>query len=170
MASNNNNILRRDRDRGLNPKDAIGVTKVPLSIVPYSAIVGMALGLHSGGTKYGPFNYRDIPVQTHIYIEAALGHCMSWADGEDYDEESGLSHLYLALSTIAIIIDGLVAGNIIDTRHTLSKPGAGTFSRSLDTTKHRVLADPEKLKELMKRPYVKSVGVNKGEEEEAADD
>lgn len=141
----------------INPKDFIGATKVPLSLVPFSAVAGMAMGLQVGGVKYGPFNWRDVPVQSHIYIEAAIGHCASYTDGEDIDPESGISHLYLALATIAIIIDGTVSGLIKDTRHTKGKKGAGSFSRSVG----KLIGDPERIKEWLSKPYTKSIGVDR---------
>lgn len=133
----------------INPKDAIGVTKIPLSIVPWAAVGGMSLALLDGASKYGPFNWRDIPVQSHIYIEAGLGHLMSYADGEDNAQDSGLHHLYHTMACCAILIDAIQSGCLKDTRHTLNKPGTGTFSR--DPLSY--LGDPDKIKELLKRPW-----------------
>jgi len=142
-------LQKQSQATGVNPKDLIGVRKIPLSIVPYSAVAGMALALLDGASKYGPFNYRDIPVQNHIYGEAGLGHFMSWLDGEDNAQDSGLHHLYHAMACAAIIIDGTVQGTIKETRHSFGKPGPGTFSRD----PFKQLGDPDKIKELLERKW-----------------
>jgi hypothetical protein len=116
----------------------------------------LALAMHEGGTKYGPFNYRDVPVAAHIYVDAALGHIMAYADGEDLDPDSGIHHLGKAMACCAILIDGIITNRVKDDRHTLNKPGQGSFSR--DPLKYPQLVDPQKIKALLRKPYTKSIG------------
>ncbi len=152
-------VEQQSKETGVNPKDLIGVQKLPLAIVPWTAVGGMCLALLDGASKYGPFNWRDIPVQSHIYIEAALGHLMSYADGEDNAQDSGLHHLYHAMACCAIILDAIQADRLGDTRYTVGKPGIGSFTR--DPTKYQ--GDPEKIKELLKRPWRQtSIGSDNG--------
>jgi hypothetical protein len=140
-----------DVSEAINPKDLIGAKKIPLSIIPAPALMELAMALLEGATKYGPFNYRAIPVQSHVYIEAAIGHLLSYQDGEDIDTDSGLHHVTKCMACCAIIIDCLHTGTIKDTRPTRSLPGAGSFSR--DPSK--VLGDQMKIKALLSKPWVK---------------
>lgn len=110
--------LRKSRARttGNNPKDRYGLAKVPLSLIPSSAKVFMAMGLGEGARKYGPFNWRVEPVQSRIYLEAAMRHLELLLDGEDFDRDTGLHHGCFVLSSMAIYLDAMVYGSLIDNR------------------------------------------------------
>lgn len=110
--------LRKSRAniQGNNPKDRYGLAKVPFSLIPSSASVFMALGLKHGAQKYGPFNWRVEPVQGRVYLEAAKRHLELLLDGEDFDRDTGLHHGAFILSTIAIYLDAMVCGTLIDNR------------------------------------------------------
>lgn len=99
-----------------NPKDLIGAKKPRLSLVPSSAIIHMAQAMTNGADKYGPYNWRDMKVQSGIYIDAALRHIMSYFDGEEVAKDSGVKHLAHAMACIAIIIDAEENNCLIDTR------------------------------------------------------
>ena len=43
-----------------NPKDAIGATKIPLGLVPATALAYQALAHYEGKGKYGGWNWRAI--------------------------------------------------------------------------------------------------------------
>ena len=53
-----------------NPKTAIGVTKVPLHLVPPSAKHFLAMALADGAKKYGPFNWREHAISVSTYVAA----------------------------------------------------------------------------------------------------
>jgi hypothetical protein len=137
-------------ERGVNPKDAIGATKIPFSIIPMPALMDLALAMQEGAGKYGPFNYRAVPVQMHIYLEAAWGHITSCINGEDIDLDSGLHHVAKCMACCAIILDGLHNGTIIDTRPSKNLPGSTAFSRD----PQKVLGDPGRIRDLMRKPWV----------------
>lgn len=116
-----------------NPKSAFGATKPDLSLIPPSASIYMALGFGNGAEKYGPYNYRENGVAARVYVAAAIRHLLSWQDGEELDgidpetgqmrlDEagnplgSGLPHLGHALASIAIIVDAIETGNLVDNR------------------------------------------------------
>lgn len=102
--------------KGNNPKDRMGLAKVPFSLIPSSAQVFMAMGLKVGAAKYGPFNWRIEPVQGRVYLEAAQRHLLLLLDGEDFDRDTGYHHGSFVLSTMAIYLDAMVHGTLIDNR------------------------------------------------------
>jgi hypothetical protein len=104
-----------------NPKDKIGAKKPRLSLVPPSGLVYAALAMANGADKYGPYNWREKKVQAMIYLEAAQRHILSFQDGEECAQDSGVPHLGHALACLLIIIDAKETGNLIDNR---PKPGA----------------------------------------------
>jgi hypothetical protein len=117
-----------------NPKTLTGNSKVPiLSVVPPASIIAQATAMRYGaffaprvdGTRgYGPYNWRDQPIEAHIYTDAAMRHLMQWFDGEEgetiRDEEGReidhVSHLAFALATIGILLDAKHSGTLIDDR------------------------------------------------------
>lgn len=139
-------------EKGINPKDLIGSKKLPLSLVPPSAIMGLSLALKEGAGKYGPYNWRDIPIRESIYLEACLGHINALIDGEDVDEDSGLWHVYKAQACLAIIADAYLSNTLIDDRHTKKRLHRGGFSR--DPSK--VFGDLDRIKHLIEQPVRES--------------
>lgn len=117
-----------------NPKTLTGQQKVPvLSVVPPASLIAQATAMRYGaffaprvdGKKgYGPYNWRDQPIEAHIYIDAALRHLMQWWDGDDfeivYDDQGrmidSVSHLAFALATIGILLDARANATLIDDR------------------------------------------------------
>jgi len=99
-----------------NPKDLAARKKVPLWLVPPALTIGAAEGLADGAKKYGPYNYRDIPVQYSVYIEAIERHIAALKDGEDLAQDSQIHHVKHIAAGCAIILDCLGHGNLIDDR------------------------------------------------------
>lgn len=111
---------------GVNPKDRIGASKVDLTVIPYPALVQMALGLMEGVTNYGPYNWRKEPVQLRTYLAAALRHIGAFLEDEQVDPLSEVHHLGHAMACCAIIIDAMNIGSYVDDR-----PIKGTGSNSI---------------------------------------
>lgn len=105
-----------------NPKQKFGDKKLPIHRVPPAAICAMARGLGEGAAKYGPFNWRDQPVELLTYYGGTMRHLLAWLDGEDVDPDSatGKTHLDGAIASLAILIDAVESGCGIDNR---PKPG-----------------------------------------------
>lgn len=117
-----------------NPKTLTGQQKVPvLSVIPPASIIAQATAMRyeaffaprvDGSKGYGPYNWRDQPIEAHIYIDAAICHLMQWWDGDEAklisDDEGRIigevSHLAFALATIGILIDARANGTCIDDR------------------------------------------------------
>ena len=116
------NLPHRDGSRecqpvkSTNPKRAQGQTKPPLHLVPDAAVVGMAMAFKDGAAKYGPFNWRDDPVDTTTYIAAARRHIALYFNGQRDASDSGVHNLAGAMACLAILLDSEAQGTLIDDR------------------------------------------------------
>lgn len=99
-----------------DPKQAAGELKAPLCLLPRVFVEAVAWALKTGATKYGAWNWRKTEVPVATYISASLRHLHAYADGEDIDPESGLSHLAHVGANVAIILDAARAGTLVDDR------------------------------------------------------
>lgn len=115
--------MKIDTERGAvskatttNPKDLLGSGKVSLTCVPPVALLHEACALMTGDWKYGAYNWRAKPVVARIYIDAALRHIHAWFDGEEYAQDSGVHHLGHARACMAILLDAMETGNLVDDR------------------------------------------------------
>lgn len=115
--------LRPTTEVGSNPKDELGILKVPLGLVSPVANTLQAVCMQDGLEKYGPYNYRVAKVQALIYLEAAKRHIDALIDGEDFDPITGKPHIGYALATLQIIADAWINGNLIDNRPVPGKTG-----------------------------------------------
>lgn len=110
-----------------NPKDAVGATKLPLDLVPATAIAMASLAHLDGALKYGAWNWRDAGVRSSIYVAAAIRHIQKWNNGEECDKDSGVHHLGHALACLNILVDSMAQGNLNDDR-----PPSVEISRFMD--------------------------------------
>lgn len=99
-----------------NPKDVIGVNKLPLHLWPETATAHGCLALLDGALKYGRSNFRAVGVRSSIYYDAARRHLNAWFEGEDIAPDSGVHHLGHALACLAILLDCEAAGILHDDR------------------------------------------------------
>lgn len=99
-----------------NPKDAVGIKRVPFSTVPANVTAEVGLAMLEGALKYGRHNYRVIGVRASVYYDAALRHLTRWWEGEDIDPDSGLPHLVKALASLYVVRDSQHMGNLVDDR------------------------------------------------------
>jgi hypothetical protein len=116
-----------------NPKDAYGEAKVDLSLCPPAAMVYMALGMMEGARKYGAWNFRQTKIKAMVYTAAAVRHIKKWEDGQNIDEESLKEELGHAMASLAILIDAIENGNLIDNR-----PPKGNMAELLNKWKKPV--------------------------------
>jgi hypothetical protein len=99
-----------------NPKQAYGDTKVGLSSVPLGPLYALAAAMSEGGMKYGRHNYRVMGCKHSTYFDAAVGHLVSWFEGEDIDEDSGVHHLIKAAASCLVMYDSILMKNSNDDR------------------------------------------------------
>lgn len=100
----------------INPKDACGIAKVPLSTISAPVLAEVGVAMLEGALKYGRHNYRVSGVRASVYYDAVGRHMMAWWEGEDDDPDSGLPHLAKAIAGLAVIRDSVIRGNWIDDR------------------------------------------------------
>jgi hypothetical protein len=103
--------------KGIDPKGKAGALKTPLHLIPPAASREIAPVHAHGAEKYGPYNWRDTPVQSLTYVAAIMRHLDAWRDGQDLDPESGLSHLAHIGANINIMLDAKACGMLVDNRH-----------------------------------------------------
>lgn len=107
-----------------NPKDCVGIQKVPIrSRVPAPVVGEIALALLEGARKYGAFNWRVAGVRASVYVDALGRHVDAWWDGEDTDPDSGLSHVTKAIATLVVLRDAMLQDKWNDDRPPRSKAG-----------------------------------------------
>lgn len=104
-----------------NPKDALGIRRVSMSVLPAGVMLEAALGMMEGAAKYGRHNYRAMGVQASVYYDATMGHLMDWWEGEDIDPDSGLSHVTKAIDSLIVLRDAMLQGRFTDNRPPRSK-------------------------------------------------
>jgi|GEM_PF-2706400 len=117
------------KDKGTNPKTLMGRRKVPmLSVIPPAALVhlgtAMRYGAHEspradGSVGYGPYNWRDQPVEASVYVDAAFRHISEYWDGQEVDRDSKVHHLAHAMATLAILLDAIENETCKDDRPTV---------------------------------------------------
>lgn len=78
--------------------------KVRMDLIPVSMLTGVGKVLTFGAKKYGDRNWEAGIKWSRVYA-AALRHLMAWWGGEEYDQESGLPHLYHATCCLAFLIE-----------------------------------------------------------------
>ena len=66
--------------------------KPPMGLLPWKALTEIAKVLDFGAKKYNSYNWAKGMKWSRLY-DAALRHLSVWIEGEDKDQETGLSHL-----------------------------------------------------------------------------
>lgn len=110
-------ITSKDTTGGsLNPKDFVGIKKVPFSTIPAEVTAEVGLAFLEGALKYGKHNWRVSGVRASVYYDALLRHVTDWWEGTDSDPDSGLNHLVKGLACLYILRDSQRVGRLIDDR------------------------------------------------------
>lgn len=118
----------------INPKDAIGATKLPLHLWPSEATALGCLGMLEGALKYGRNNFiAGEGVIASIYIAAAKRHLEAWFEGEENAPDTGTPHLANALATIAIIVKCQAHGTLIDDRNYSPAARGALYRKFIDS-------------------------------------
>ena len=99
-----------------NPKDRLGIKKVPQSVLPSGPLMEMGLGMLEGALKYGSHNYRAIGVRASVYYDATERHLKAFWEGQDLDPDSGLPHIVKAMCCLLILRDAQMMGKCVDDR------------------------------------------------------
>ena len=76
--------------------------KLPLDLIAYDAVRGTAKVLAFGAEKYAPRNWEKGINYSRVFA-ALQRHITAWWEGEDYDQETNLSHLHHAACCIMFL-------------------------------------------------------------------
>jgi len=128
-----------------NPKDAVGQLKPQLNLIPPSAQILESVVMALGAEKYGPFNWRESAVRASIYVAAAMRHLLAWADGQNEDKESGVSHLAHVRACMGIVLDAQSIGKLEDDRPKQSGEAAKLIEQHTKQDPKPVEADPPRI-------------------------
>lgn len=90
--------------------------KPDLSLIPYVAEVAMAKAFMYGSKKYGRYNYCKGHELGQL-IASAKRHISKFYAGEEVDNESGVHHLGHAMVNLAMILQEIDLGTLIDDRY-----------------------------------------------------
>lgn len=107
-----------------NPKDIVGSRKASMAFIPQSVLALVGLAMQEGALKYGAYNWRKAGVRASIYADALDRHIYKkwWDMGEDIDPDSQLHHVIKGISTLVVLADSIIQGNMIDDRPISSVP------------------------------------------------
>lgn len=90
--------------------------KVDLSLVSPVLQEGVARCMMLGAEKYGRHNYLSGFKYTRL-LASLKRHLLSVERGEDYDEESGLHHLFHVAANVQMLVDNLDNETLEDDRY-----------------------------------------------------
>jgi hypothetical protein len=129
-----------------NPKDRLGVKKVPVGMMyPSIARIETARVFADSAPIYGAVNWRVKKVKASVYIDAIERHMIGIIAGEDIDAKSGLPHLAHVNACTAILMEAKALGNLIDDRFERD-PGAAALASytdgSYDTSRRAIKPCP----------------------------
>lgn len=110
------NLKLLDKIKQSNPKDEMGIKKIPYSTVSAPVMAELAVAMLEGAKKYGRHNYREIGVRTSVYYDAARRHLDSYWEGENIDPDSKLSHITKAIASLMVLRDAEIRGKVFDDR------------------------------------------------------
>lgn len=99
-----------------NPKEALGLSNVPMNLFSPIACAYGSIGKLNGKEKYGLCNYNGTKVILSIYMDALRRHLDAFMSGEECDPADGVPHLGAMLANIDIILCARAADTLIDDR------------------------------------------------------
>ncbi len=111
-----NDVVITHNTKPSNPKDSVGIAKVPFSTVSAVVWAEVGLAMMEGARKYGRHNYREVGVLGSVYYDATLRHLTDWYEGQDIDPASGLSHITKAIASLTVLRDSMIRENWVDDR------------------------------------------------------
>lgn len=94
--------------------------KLPIELVPTSAMYAIADALGYGASKYEANNWRR-GMKWSIPYSCAMRHLLKWFEGEDRDEESGREHLSHVMANVAMLIEYAETCKDLDDRYTSAR-------------------------------------------------
>lgn len=101
-------VVSDTKSKETNPKDAVGITKSPLSTVPTQVLHEVGLAMLEGALKYGRHNYRIAGVRYSVYYDGVQRHLNAFNEGQDIDPDSDISHITKAIAGLMVLRDAML--------------------------------------------------------------
>lgn len=114
-----------------NPKDLVGIKKIPQSCVSQAVMREVGVALMEGDLKYGRHNYREAGVRASIYYDATRRHIDDWWEGESIDTDSGLHNVTKAIAALTVLRDAMIQGKYTDDRPPPTPPEHKKYMQGL---------------------------------------
>lgn len=112
-----------------NPKEIVGIRKLPRSVLPAVVVSEVALAMLEGACKYGRHNYRDSGVRASVYYDALNRHIDAWwEEGQDLDPDSNLHHITKAIACLMVLRDSMINDKFEDDRPPSVAPYIAKFN------------------------------------------
>lgn len=108
--------------KDINPKDIAGGPKFSMSLLPIAGLAQLDAPFRDGAEKYGPANWRDQPVSSRVYVDAAFRHMALWLAGQETTSDTDICHLAAAASNLIILLDARANGSMKDDRVKFEDP------------------------------------------------
>lgn len=108
--------VNESKIKDTNPKDAVGIKKVPFSTISGPVMAELGLAMLEGARKYARHNYRVAGIRASVYFDAAARHLIKWYEGEDIDPDSGLNHVIKAIASLHVLRDAMIFEKWVDDR------------------------------------------------------
>lgn len=99
-----------------DPKGEAAKLKPQLQLIPPALNYATAGALALGAKKYGPWNWRANKIEIMTYVGAIRRHLDAFVEGENLDDESGVSHLGHIAACCGIMLDAQPEGTLVDNR------------------------------------------------------
>ena len=106
----------QDNVKDTNPKDALGIKKIPISTIPSGPLAEVALAMAEGARKYGRHNYRAVGIRASVYNDAIWRDRTQWWEGEDIEKESGIHHFSKVAACCLVARDAMMMNLFEDDR------------------------------------------------------
>lgn len=123
-----------------NPKDALGIKKPSAQFTSPLAELWMHVAMQEGAGKYGPFNWRQHPIDPGVYYSAARRHWGYYMTGETHDPKTGVHHLGYAMACAAIVIDAEAMGCLVNREVMFD---SGQYAAAMRYITEDLLANPD---------------------------
>lgn len=98
-----NQLTGMDTNENVGSGKKFDSGKPAMSLIPYKPLAEVAKVLMFGAEKYGRDNWKGGFKYTRL-VDAVLRHVNQWKEGEDLDDESGISHLAHAVCGLLFLL------------------------------------------------------------------
>jgi hypothetical protein len=117
-AEKQGNRVTMNQTKPSNPKDSLGIKKVPFHVIPQQVLGEVGLALMEGARKYGSYNFREksMGVKAMVYVDALWRHVSAYVEGQETDPDSGLPHIVKAITCLIVLRDAQLNGMCEDDR------------------------------------------------------